>query len=165
MVLRIFARQPGQTGDLTQWVNSTNGIVASISAAGNFSTVGTGSFGSSTDSGTGVATAATGWTIQNANGFLKAGWAMVNINCTRTGAALTADSAGQIVDTQIGTLGAAWHQNALITDPLMFFISNAIVTGTVRLNTDNTFDVVTLAPTSSIGTGIAGFRISMTFPV
>lgn len=111
-VLRVFARQPGQTGDLTQWVDSSNVIRARVFADG------TADF-NSTLTTTGIITAASGWSVVTQEAVEKAGIMTVVFALQRTGANITAGATGNITDTDVGTIAAAFRPSSLLAADTM----------------------------------------------
>lgn len=158
-VLRVFARQPGQTGDLTQWVDSGNTIRAQVSADGR-------SDWNKETATTGVFTAASGWSITDQAASRKAGIITIYANIERTGANIVADAAGNIADTDVATVAAAWRPTTPFTTVsaiLPSSINDGFGDGAGRLNAST--GVITLATWSTGGTVTTGrlYRVMYTY--
>jgi hypothetical protein len=130
-VLRVFGRQPGQTGDLQQWVDSTNTIRARVFADG------TADFNTSTATGATVASAAAGFSLDASatDAVVKAGIVTLRLAFLRTGGNLTASATGNLTDTDLGTIAAAYRPNSFFgSDRMVFTYGTGFTSGAVGLN-------------------------------
>lgn len=148
----------GQTGPLTTWINGAD-TVAEVSVGGQAN------FASST-SGSGIATAAAGWTLQYERVVIKAGVATLNIGFTRTGGTITASATGDITDTQFGTIQAAYLPDPnFIGNTMWFNYSTGIAGGTSELNASTgVFTINTLNGGASI-LNTHTIRMTVTYPL
>lgn len=128
-VLQVGGSNAGYTGDLQQWVNPSNVIVARIDESGHAD------FGQETATGTSVVTAAAGFSVNSATiGVKKAGWIFVRIILERTGGSLIANSEGNITDTAACTVAAAWRPDSVLgSTDTVFPMGASITSGMVRL--------------------------------
>jgi hypothetical protein len=107
----------------------------------------------------GGAIAAAGWTVNNFEIRACGPMVMVKALATRTGAAITANSAGNITDSTVLTLPAGWEPDITIPGS---YDQASVADGCVVINTDGTVVLKSLSPTASIasGTGTVQFAIS-----
>lgn len=167
--LRVFGRQPGQTGDLQQWVDATNVICARVDNVGNgtFLSVNSGStFSSTPTSVAGTITAGAGWVISAQNAVRRGGWIFVGVTVERTGGTLTPTAGGNITgDPTVFTLPAAMLPSTLFSNRILQFnICDGIGEGTVQLASDT--GVLSLSTWSTGGTipNATGYRVSLMYP-
>lgn len=67
---------------------------------------------------TGIATAASGWTLTAQRGIVRSGIAFVFLTLTRTGGTITVPTTGDIANTPIATLSSGWRAPALTAQVL-----------------------------------------------
>lgn len=158
-VLRVFARQPGQTGDLTQWVDSSNVIRARVLANG------TSDFAVTTTT-SGIVTAAAGWTVNTQTAVNKAGIVTINIAMTRTGGNLVASATGNFTDTDVCTIAAAFRPNAGFPADRMFTMASTGVGGGALAQTPTTglCEITTWNSGATLTTG-ENLRFVFTYPL
>jgi len=144
-----------QTADLNQWQNVGGTTIAHVRADGSadFSNVVTLS---------GTVVAATGWSISSQAAVNKGGNLTLNISFTRTGATITADAFGNIVDTPVATLAAGFRPAAALNvNSLTYVGTTGLGSGSLRVN-QATGDV-TLVTWSTNGSINAAEVLQMTF--
>ena len=158
-LLQVGSTNAGYTGSLQQWVSPANVVVGSVNELGQAS------FTASSATGSAVATANTGWSIQTAVAVAKAGIVTVVLNVTRTGADITADGAGNVGDSQIATINGNWDPSALLTEAISSPFQNGTLAGVARLNTDSTVDLITFVPGQTVQSGSPAWRMNFTYPL
>lgn len=156
--LRLVATA-GQTADLTRWTNVGEGITLA-----NVDILGRADF-AALDVATGVATAATGWSISAQKGVRKAGIITVAISAERTGANITADAAGNITDTLMFTIASDWRPNAAFSgsDIMSSTVGDGFGDGAARLTpTTGQVEIASWSNTGAVTTGRI-YRFTMTY--
>lgn len=171
-----------QSGNALQVVNSASATVASISATGgvtgsslttagttttgNLTATGTVSLPITTANSTAVYTIASGWSLFMALGAKIGGMTTINIAIQRTGANITANANGNITpDVQIGTLTNAYSPHSSVgSQSMVLAAGDGASEGTVRINPDNTMDIITWTPGVTIGVGSGTIRFTASFP-
>ncbi|WAB09286.1 hypothetical protein SEA_STELLA_46 [Streptomyces phage Stella] len=156
-VLRVFGRQPGQTGDLQQWVDPTNTIRATMDENGNFD--------SNMLTPSGSITAASGFSIATTNVKIKNGVVYALVVFERTGATITANAEGEITDTDAFTLPAAMRPNTTYGgQSLTFACGDGFQHGMGRLvSSTGVFELVSWASNGDIQSG-RNIRVYMSYP-
>lgn len=145
-VLRVFGRQPGQTGDLTQWVDPSNVIQARVDANG------AASFLVEASASTSNVTAATGFSVVSFSSRKTAGVMTVSVTVQRTGSTITAGASGNIADTLCATLAAGFRpagSNVYVTS----YDKGGVADGSVSIGFDGLCTLKTLSPTADIASG------------
>lgn len=162
-VLQVGGSNVGYTGNLTQWVSPGNAIVANVTetGAGTFASLSAGStFSSETTTSTPTATAVAGWSTTSATRKLRGGVTYCTIVMQRTGADIVVPASGNITPDQmiISTLGP----EVTPAESMYVHASTGVNSGSVRINTDQTVDLVDWAPGTTIATS-ANLRFSYTY--
>lgn len=130
-VLQVGGTNAGYTGNLQQWVNPSNTIVANIDENGRAE------FGQQASSGTsGIISAASGWAVSaETKAIKKAGWIIITAVLNRTGGTLTASSEGNFTDTDLCTIQAAWRPDSFLSnDRMVTAWGTGFTSGSVGLN-------------------------------
>jgi hypothetical protein len=118
----------------------------------------TNTFSAVADRIVGGATAATGWTVNNFEVRACGPMVMVRAVATRTGATITANSAGNITDSLVLTLPAGWEPDIPIAGS---YDRASVADGCVVIGTDGTVTLKSLSPTATIDTtGQIQFAVS-----
>lgn len=156
IVLQVGGSNSGYTGNLQAWVGPANNIVASINELGQLSAgqatfTGTLTSAATTASGTGVITVASGWSLQSASSRIRGQVATILVVAQRTGATITADSAGNIADTQVGTLASGIRPIDGTTQ--WTYDKGGVADGSISVGTDGICTIKTLSPTATIASG------------
>jgi hypothetical protein len=148
-----------QTASLQAWQTGAGATVARVRADG------TGDF-TPTVTSSGISTAASGWSIASQVAVDKAGTATINITFLRTGADIVAGASGNITDTPVGTLNAAFRPNANFgAQSLTFAGTTGVGTGSVRVTpTTGDITLVTWSSSGTLQTG-EGLQLTMTWPL
>lgn len=155
-VLRVFGKQPGQTADLQQWVDSSNTIVATMDEDGRFD--------SALTTPSGSITAASGFSIVTSNLKIKNGVVYALVVFERTGSTITADSAGSIGDVDAFTLPTAARPNSTFgAQTLPFDVNDGFGGGWGRISTAGVFELVAWVSNGTIQSG-RNIRVFMTYP-
>jgi hypothetical protein len=150
-VLQVGGPNTGYSGNLTQWVSGSNLIVASVNQSGvaNFAN----------ETASSGATSTSGWSVTGQTFRRTAGVTYVNITWTRTGSDINIPASGNITpDLQIGGVPAGWHPS----DSLYVGGFSGIGDGGVRMNPDNTVDLLNWTPGGQISNG-ENIRVAYTF--
>lgn len=142
--LAVVGRAAGQTGDLQVWDDGTGTIVARVDAGGHATFAGTSSTSTSNF------TAGAGFTTVSWSSKVVAGVASVTVTAQRTGADITATSAGNIADTLVGTLNASFRNTLGWVGS---YDKGGTADGSITILADGTCTLKTLSPTAVIGTG------------
>ncbi len=143
-----------QTGDLTQWFDAAENVVAAVNADGTIDCT-------ALTATSGIFTAAADWTVASQAVAVKAGTATVNLTLTRNNTAINADASGNIADTAVGTVDSDYRPHTVFgSNTLTFQGTNGFGDGSVRLQA-NTGDV-TLVSWSSNGTLAVGTGLQLT---
>lgn len=111
--------------------------------------------------------AAAGWTTTSFFGIIKGGWATINVSATRTGANITSSASGNIANTDVGTIDAAFgpHANFPASPALTYTYSDSLADGVIIVNPDTRVTTITtLSPTATIATG-GVIAFTMTYPI
>lgn len=148
-----------QTGNLTQWQNVGGAAVARVRSDGSAD------FNNQVTT-TGIIAVSAGWTISSQAGVSKAGMFTANLSFTRTGAAIPATSDGNISDTPVATLAAAFRPAAALNvNSLVFVATTGIGDGALRVNA--TTGDITLVTWSSNATLNAAdvLQMTLTYPL
>ncbi|HKX45657.1 MAG TPA: hypothetical protein VJP77_03075 [Planctomycetota bacterium] len=156
-VLRVFGRQPGQTGDLTQWVDPSNTIVATMDENGMFDC------NQATPAGS--ISAASGFSVVTSNVKIKGGIVYALVVVERTGSTITASSAGGITDVDAFTLPAAMRPNATYGgQSIPFAVTDGFGGGWGRITpSSGVFELVSWVSNGTIESG-RNIRVFMTYP-
>lgn len=104
--------------------------------------------------------AAAGWSLAAFEGRQFGPVVMVRLTMTRTGAAITADAAGNIGDSLVATLPGAWSPVSGTCQGS--YDKGGVADGSVSIGTDGKITLKTLSPTASIATSDT-VSIAMTF--
>lgn len=96
-----------------------------------------------------VFTIGSGWTLAAAQARVTAGVTTVSIVATRTGGTITADAAGNIADTQVGTLTSGFRPGGGLTTQWTYD-KGGVADGSVSIGTDGICTIKTLSPTATI---------------
>jgi hypothetical protein len=119
-----------------------------------------------TDSGTSVATAASGFLVNAATQVVKtANIITISLALERTGASIVADAQGNIPDTLACAILAGYRPNtAYGTNRMVWSFSTGTVGGTLGLNpSTGQVELLTLNSGSTLGTG-GILRSTLSFP-
>lgn len=142
-------------------VTTTTGTVTNLTVTGSAT------LPISSATGTSVATAASGWTVSaNTVAATRGGSTTINVVFTRTGAAITADAAGNIGDVLAFAVLATWRPNAVFGTERMTGVFNCAGTsgGTVGLNpSTGQVELLTMNGGSTIATNDV-LRVTMSYP-
>lgn len=144
----------GQTGNLQDWSFGTP--LASINGFGEFSCQ------SSTATGASVFSIGAGWTLSSAQATKTAGVITINILVTRSGANIVATAGGDLADTVVGTVAAAWRPNSTIFSTTDFAVPAQNSIGCGIANMPPSTGVLSLRNWSSNGTISTGNNIGFT---
>lgn len=156
-VLRVFGKNPGQTGNLQEWYDGGGNLVASIDASGDFDS------GLATPSGS--ITAASGFSVITSNVKIKNGIVYALVVFERTGSTITANAEGEITDVDAFTLPAAMRPNATYGgQSLTFACGDGFQHGMGRLTpTTGVYELVSWASNGDIQSG-RNIRVYMSYP-
>lgn len=117
-----------QTADIQQWQNSAGTTLSHVRADGSsdFAPVVT---------TTGIVTAAAGWSVSSQIAVVKAGIATIALRFMRTGGVIAATADGDIADTNVGTVSAAFRpHSAFGANPMMFIAAETTSNGGCEFN-------------------------------
>lgn len=101
-----------------------------------------------TNSGASVISIGAGWTLSSATSRVACGICTITVIATRTGGTITADASGNIADTVVGTLAAAYRPLSATTQ--WTYDKGGIADGSVSIGTDGICTIKTLSPTATI---------------
>lgn len=118
----------GATGNLTEWEFGGTPL-ATVNSFGEAR------FADESATGASVIAIAAGWTIVSAVAIRTAGVVTLNIIAQRSGANIVAGATGDIADSTIGTIPAAWRPNSAFTSSDFSLIgANSIGNGGANIN-------------------------------
>lgn len=120
-----------------------------------------------TSTSTSLLAAATGWTTTTFSMVNKAGFVTFNASMTRTGAAITANSIGNITDTVVGTIhgSIAPHADFPASPTIISTYTTGSSDGSISINPDTgVLTILTLSPTATISTSDV-ITFSYTYPI
>lgn len=148
-----------QSASIQTWETSTGTDLARVRANGEFDC--TASVATS-----GVVTAAAGWTVANQTAINKGGTLTILLNFNRTGADINASADGNIADTNVGTINAAFRPHTGFgANSLTAAATTGIGTGSYRLFADTgDIQLVTWSSGGTLATG-AVLTIALTYPL
>lgn len=106
------------------------------------------------------AVAGSGWSLSSFEGRQFGPIVMVRLTMSRTGATITADATGNIGDSLVVTLPAAWSPVSGTCQGS--YDKGGVADGSVSIGTDGKATIKTLSPTATIATGDT-VSIAMTF--
>lgn len=118
-------------------VTGTSAMTGNVTMSGTLAVTGTADFGTATNTGTSVATAASGFSVDTGDTdvVVKGGIATIRLAFLRTGGNLTANAAGNLTDTDLGTIAAAYRpDSAFGSGRMIFAYGTGFTSGTVGLN-------------------------------
>jgi len=162
-VLQVGGSNLGYVGNLTQWVDPSNSVVATVNQDGHFTAPGFSTLPVTTTSA--AITASTGWTITSQFGYKAAGMITIIANVQRSGAAISFDSGGDITDTDWFTVNAGWIPNAFFTSSALLPVPSTngglVILGRMTASS-GLVQVVAGTPSGTINTG-SNCRIHLTY--
>jgi hypothetical protein len=144
----------------TSW-NLAGNAVAFVASTGEFDSR------RSTSTSTSLINPATGWTTTTFSYVWKSHILTMSASMTRTGAAITANSVGNITDTTVGTINAsiAPHADFPASPTLISTYTTGAADGSISLNPDTgVFTILTLSPTATISTNDV-ITFTYTYPI
>lgn len=144
-VLRVIGRPTSQTGDLQQWIDASNTIVAKITSTGVLQSA------AELAVSTALFTVAANWTLQSAQGRRRGQVATTIVTVQRSGSTITANAAGNITDTALGTFASGWRPIDGTTQ--WVYDKGGVADGLVSVGTDGIATIKTLSPTATIASG------------
>lgn len=112
-------------------------------------------------------TPAAGWTTTTYSSVSKANILTFNASMTRTGAAITANSIGNITDTAVGTItpSLAPHADFPASPTMIATYTTGASDGSISLNPDTgVMTILTLSPTATISTNDV-ITFTYTYPI
>lgn len=156
-VLRIFGKNPGQTGNLTEWYDGGGTLRASMDASGNFD--------ANVLTPAGTVTAASGFTMTTTNVKIKNGVVYALVVWERTGSTLTAGSNGSLGDVDGFTMPAAMRPSTTYGgQSLPFAITDGFGGGWGRITpSTGVFEIVSWVSNGTIESG-RNLRVYMSYP-
>lgn len=156
-VLRVFGKNPGQTGDLQQWFDGGGTLRANIDASGNFD--------ANVLTPAGTITAASGFSMTTTNVKIKNGVVYALVVWERTGSTLTAGSNGSLGDVDGFTMPAAMRPSGTYGgQSLPFAITDGFGGGWGRITpTTGVFEIVSWVSNGTIESG-RNLRVYMSYP-
>lgn len=149
-VLQVGGSNVGYLGNLQTWVSPANAVVAAVNQSG-YATFTPRVF-------TSGATSSSGWSVTEQVMRESAGVTYANVTWTRTGGNIPVSGTGNITDTEMGGIPASWRA----PENIYTNAASGVGSGSARINTDNTVDLLDWTPNRTIVTG-EQIRVAWTF--
>lgn len=118
-----------------------------------------------TATGSAVTSASAGWSLMNAQAVKVGGMITWRVQVERTGAAISASSSGNVVDTAMFTLDSAWRPNTIFgSERMPTIVTNSYGDGAAYITADTGLvELVTWGPGATVTNG-DWYRVMMTYP-